>query len=282
MPTSGLSLVGFMEQLQAITHLRYTCVPTDPSDNALTAVWQGAKAKLLAAQTARAGNPNIQQIADQAYIQNFIRIPWVTAALQFYRTPYHFLLVEIDPLLSFQPVVSLDRVNHHFRSLPRAVGTSDLLPLCLPTVQPNEEMYMSPVLTSSQSVLIKSRNTGINKSDWGVFPFELNGFRAWLAGMRFHFSSPFLHVVRFNGKCYLSNGYHRAVGAKRAGATHIPCIFRDVSDYDSVGIRNDGSTFTAKELESSLPPNPPTVGHFNANLACDVRLRNISKILHVT
>lgn len=44
MPVPGLSLVGFMEEQAAIAYLRNRCIPPDPTDAALVAVWNTAKA----------------------------------------------------------------------------------------------------------------------------------------------------------------------------------------------------------------------------------------------
>jgi len=46
MPTTGLSLVGFMNEAQAIQHLSNACVPTNPDPVALTAEWQTAQGNL--------------------------------------------------------------------------------------------------------------------------------------------------------------------------------------------------------------------------------------------
>src|SRR5208282_2577442 len=98
-----------------------------------------------------------------------------------------------------------------------------------------------------------------------------------IAGIQFHSSMPFVHVVRYNGRCYLHNGFHRTVGVRKAGATHVPCILRDVNTISEVGI--DGDTFPVHLMESA---NPPTVGHFTQNRAWSVTLRNYSRILHVS
>jgi hypothetical protein len=223
MSSRGLSLVGFMDRLQAIAHLRFGCVPVDPSDAALSKEWQDAVTRLQSVKVQRAGNPDVKQIpgSDQSYIQDFVKEPLVSTALQMYRTPYQFLLIEIDPLLAFQHTVNLDRVDHHFRSVPSTVGTSDLMPVCLPIVQPDENFYHSLVLQNSQSVAIRSRNTGLRQTIAGIFPMEQNGYKLWMGGMQFAFSLPFVQVVNLNGRFYLSNGFHRVIGARKAGATHV-------------------------------------------------------------
>ena len=89
---------------------------------------------------------------------------------------------------------------------------------------------------------------------------------------------PFAQVVRFNGRCYLLNGYHRTVGAAQAGATHIPCIFRDVASALEAGV-NPPETFPLGLLESN---NPPTLGHFANGLAYAAQLKSVSRYMHVS
>ena len=61
MPTPGISLVGFLDQKDAVEHLQNTCIPPDNTQDALIAAWNAAKAR-LGAPFANAGNPNIRQI----------------------------------------------------------------------------------------------------------------------------------------------------------------------------------------------------------------------------
>ena len=44
MPRAGLSLLGFMDQNNALNYLRSWCVPVDDSDVALIAEWHAARA----------------------------------------------------------------------------------------------------------------------------------------------------------------------------------------------------------------------------------------------
>jgi hypothetical protein len=64
-----------------------------------------------------------------------------------------------------------------------------------------------------------------------------------------------------------------------AGATHIPCVFRDVPTSEMAGIRTDGRTFPLSLLESS---NPPTIGHFTSGRAYQIQLRAFSRIITVS
>lgn len=270
MATAGLSLVGFMDQLQAINHLRTACIPTDPSDAALTAIWSTAKGN-IGNPIPNCGNPDIQPIppANQPHIQQLLLSPWAQSVFQGPWVNATFQMVEIDPLLAYQFTIDSVRSNHHCSGLSNPPTVSELLPICLPLnpIPENFESWGTP-----QSAIIKSK--GLN-----LVPIGSGIFNAAFMGMSFGPALPFTHVVRHNGRCYLHNGFHRALGARLAGATHIPCVFRDVPDHASVGIKTDGATFSSTLLESN---NPPTLAHFTQGRACNVMIRSVSRVLHVS
>jgi hypothetical protein len=239
MPSAGLSLVGFMDEQEALTHLRTACVPSDPSDAALKAVWQAAQAQ-LGPSISNAGNPNVAAIpaAQAPHIVTLMQTPWAAQALQSTLQGSTFQMVEIDPLLAFQFTVDLDRSKHHCKGLSNPPTPDELMALCLPTAIIPESMQVQPL---PQSLLIKARCLNLKMLAQGFFP-QQNG--PTVAGVFVGLTLPLVHVVRLNGRCYLHNGFHRTVGAKLAGATHVPCIFRDVMDEAAAGIRADGSTFS--------------------------------------
>ncbi len=106
MPTSGLSLVGFLDEQAALQHLRFVCKPADPTDAALRTLWQTAAAQ-LGPPTPNAGNPNIQPIpqAHAAYVNQVCQTPWLDSLLKTQWKGSEFRLVEIAPLLAcvFRP-----------------------------------------------------------------------------------------------------------------------------------------------------------------------------------
>ncbi|WP_316234914.1 MULTISPECIES: hypothetical protein [unclassified Bradyrhizobium] len=269
MPTPGLSLLGFMDAQQAIAHLQSVCVCANPDPAILSAEWNQARARLGGA-IPRAGQPNLLPLPDRhaPYIAQLQSQPWCAATLAMW--PGHeFKLVEIDPLLAFQLTVDDRRSNHHCGSLVGTPILEELLPICLPLQQALEPFMAFQTQTS---VLLKSNSLNLQAFGGGVY-------NASFMGLQFGLSLPFIHVVRCNGRCYLHNGFHRALGIRRAGATHMPCVFRDVPDHAAVGIRTDGSTFSASLLESA---NPPTVGHFTRGRAWPVELKRLARYLHVS
>jgi len=145
-----------------------------------------------------------------------------------------------------------------------------MLPLCLPLTPPNEpfDTYYGP-----QSTILRSRSLNLR-------PIAAGMFNARFMGLEFQISLHFVHVVRHNGKCYLHNGFHRAYGLRKAGATHVPCLVRDVGSHAEVGINPNGAnTFSAQLLESN---DPPTLLHFTQGRAYPVQIRAMLRVLHVS
>jgi hypothetical protein len=262
-----------MAEPQAVEFLKSPCVPADPADAALRAIWQGAQAN-LGAPVANAGAPNVTPIpaAQAPHIVTLMQTPtFQQFALQFPNTI--FQMVEIDPLLAFQFSVDMDRSQSHCGALGNPPTADELMHCCLPIVVQPEPMQTR---LQQQSLLIKARSLNLRIIAQGWFP-QPNPPHA--AGVFFGPSFPYVHVVRLNGRYYLHNGFHRTVGARRAGATHIPCVVREVTDELAAGIQKDGTTFSSALLNSA---NPPTVGHYCNGRATAVRLRQHSRIMHLT
>ncbi len=278
MATAGLSLLGFMTQQGAIDHLLAHCVPANPDIHALIVEWQAAQARKGAPMAG--GNPNIQDIPaiNQPYIKTLMQQQWVAQFLA--SLPgVEFKLVEIDPLLTFHFMVDLNRSMDRCGALPQNPSVADLLPVCLPAKFVNEPINMVRLpegQTKQLSVgafLLTARSLNIRVVDAGYFPADNK------IGIQFGMAAPLVQVVRFNGRCYLHDGLHRTIGVRQRGATHIPCLFRDVQSAADVGLKSDRSTFTLPLLEFA---DAPTVGHFTQGRAYGVQLKRYNRIVHVT
>ncbi len=288
MPTPGLSLVGFIDhQAAALHHLRWGCVPNDGSDAALIAEWNAARAA-IGHPTPNAGNPQIQPIpaSHDAYVNELLQEKWVQSAFQIHNYRPEFRLVEIAPLLAYQFHVDADRSDQHCNALHNPT-LDQMLPICLPKQQlklQDQKPIISPL---AQSIVIKSRNLNVRQLTAGAFAYNQNGYESVVAGMQIHVALPFVHVVRLNGRCYLHNGYHRAYGLAKAGATHMPCFLRDAANEQDAGIVLEPQppqppvwqTFPSRILQAA---NAPTVGHFVDGRARQVNIRSVSRVLTVT
>jgi hypothetical protein len=276
MATKGLSLVGFMEKPRAIKYLRDVCAfQGDTSDARLGREWELAKAKLGGA-IPNAGNPQIQEMpsAHHEHIARLLSQDWLKRKLDDSLKGATFKLVELSPLLAMQFAVCTERSGDLCNSLSRPPSMEELLTLCLPIAQPHAPINVS---ANARSLHISSRNLSLRIAKDGVLEPKTDAGTLLHIGVHLDMPVPLLHVVRYQGKCYLHNGFHRAYGAQAAGVTHVPCIFREVDYPEDIGIADD--TFQLKELQSS---NPPTVGHFVPNRAYEVTLKSLTRVIHVS
>ncbi|MGC2520344.1 MAG: hypothetical protein WA373_14705 [Burkholderiales bacterium] len=259
-----------MDQQQAISHLKTACMLANQTDAALLAEWNSAKAKLGAAIPG-AGHPDIKEIPNEHtdYLQKLQQVDWVANSSQPGMGLHGatFKLIEIDPLLAYQFIVDTSRSGHHCDAFSKPPKMDELIPCCLPMVLPSGEYHYQ---VQPQSVIVTSRSLNLKMMGQGI--------TTNMAGINFGWLLPVVHVVRLHGRCYLHNGFHRAYGARLAGATHIPCVFRDVESAQAANII-PGATFDLPLLESD---NPPTVAHFSQGRAHSVTLRATTRILHVT
>lgn len=272
MPTPGLSLVGFMDQNRAIQHLALDCQAPSTDPAVLVAAWQAARQKLGAA-TPNAGAPEILPLpaAAQAHMTQFV-------ALMGGAPPgFHFQMVEIDPLLAYQFTVCKARSDSKCNGLTKPPTIAELLNLALPLAQPQEQFQPFP---GPKSILLKARSLNLRTQVQGFINMQLaGGANAQFLGVQFGVSAPMVHVVRYNGRCYLFNGFHRCLGARLAGATHIPCVFRDLTNANELGIVGNNGAFQLPLLESA---DPPTLGHYTQGRAWDVTLREFWRFIHVS
>lgn len=266
MPTAGLSLVGFMPREAAIRHLREACVAPDPSDAALEAEWLAAQAK-LGAPFANAGHPEILDLpAEASAHMAAVAAGWPEFFAQ--ANPV-FRLVEIAPLLAYQFIVDGPRSDQHCEPFSAPPTLDELLVASLPTAPTQEDIHSQQL---AQSVVLSARSLNVRMVAQGMIA-------PGIFGMQIDLSLPFVHVVKFNDRCYLHNGYHRAYSAAIQGATHIPCLYREVGFPASAGIKDDGTTFPLALLESD---NAPTLAHFSQARAHTVAIRATRRILHIS
>jgi hypothetical protein len=275
MPTNGLSLVGFMtDQQQAVNHLKTACVHGGKSDPQLIADWHTAQANLGTAFP-NAGKPTFQAFSatHQAHLQQLAQqLNQHPTFAPVFAQGASFQLVEIEPLLAFQLTVDADRSNYLCRNLSKPHPTiEELLAVALPLNPVLDEFFWN---AQPQSVIVTSRSSNLRLLGGGVSITP----SVSMAGIQFGILPPVVYVTQYNGRCYLSNGYHRAYGARLAGATHIPCLFQDVTDYHVTGIRDDGVTLPVPLLESA---NPPTTAHFTQGRAFSVGLRQTRTVINV-
>jgi hypothetical protein len=278
---------------RVIRHLRQRCVPNPvtKSDAELLADWKAAQEK-LGAPVQNAGFPDIQDLPGEAegYLGHLTQAPWYLEELRQFPRGAEPKFVEIDKLLAFSFSLDSTRADHHCEGVSRPPAFDETLRLCLPLRPPQENVtvHVLPEIGKwensayPKSAMIVAKGTNLRIGPQGVFNDAENNPQT--VGLRLGFGQPGVQVRRLNGRCYLSNGYHRALGLRKAGATHMPCTLVDVASEAEIGIV-PGGTFEGALLAS---PNPPALEHFTQGRALDVQIRaqrsilNVSWSLHLT
>lgn len=298
MPTPGLALIGFMDERFASGYLQSRCIPANRDPTAISVEWALARAK-NELPFEKAGQPDIRELPE----------PIVAQLLPFSQTQrfvelvgsnsWAFKLVEIDPLLAFQFQIDTSRAEELCRALASGVTIKQLADICLPT-QLEPIPYQLAGLENGVVIRTKSLNlrllragtigddptTGSYTAGTELGPGRCvrdvvigSRAQAHFAGIGFGPGVRLIQVARFDGKCYLRNGFHRAYGLRAAGATHMPCLLIDMPSFGEVGATGLPSTFGEALLRSA---NPPTLGHFTQGRAHPVQLRAMSRIIQVT
>lgn len=267
MAAPGLALVGFMQRDFAIHYMANECVPANADPAALEAEWLAAVGKIGAPQTT-AGLPNVRNLPapQQAHVQQIMAsADWQAT---FSANPnWEIKLVEVAPLLAYQFSILDGAASMHGSQLGLGPSLDDLLQTCLPLTATPENFTIAQ---TGNAALIQSRSLNLRPlSFWspqpGIIALQVGG------------ALPFVHVVRFNGRCFLHNGYHRAYAALMSGATEIPCIFRDVATEHEIGL--GPGTFDLALLQSA---NPPTLHHFTNGQAYPVDLVIKTRSIHIS
>lgn len=259
-----------MGQNEAINYLMSQCVWDNNTEENALKHWVAARDRLRPVPW-KPGYPEILDIPNEyhGYLERVIRYPMFQAVLE--GLSYSFKLVEIDPILSFQYHVVHD-IGEVASSAYRVESSLErVLEAALPLTPPKQEV----AVTQEFNAVTISAPT-LNLRLLGPVRGEQDG--AQLSGFAWSFGFPFIIVVRYEGRCYLKNGYHRTVAFRRLGLTHIPCLFLEGFDYSHTGAARPG--FFPKQV--MLSDSAPTVGHFAEDIAYPVQLRSLMKVIRIS
>lgn len=81
-----------------------------------------------------------------------------------------------------------------------------------------------------------------------------------------------VQVMQFNGRYYLRNGYHRVVGALRAGVMELPALVVDAIQPAEVELANMGAAGFGV-MHSMRLARPPLVSDFNGTGVVEISMR---------
>lgn len=277
-PLPALSLFGFYESQQGIHYLRNACV-RDRSRSEKEA-WQAARER-LGPPVADAGHPVCEPMDadDELYIDELRdRATLKHRFLPGELVGANFTWIEPTRIIAFQQHV-LDKRSD--RNIPGDIDVNDrrrLLEVCLPHEFPAVQ-YDKIELPGGGGVKVESDDLNFRfLADGGRL---VEGFddqsQQFVFGPGVGVGSPLVQAVRFDGRIYLRNGYHRVARLAQLGAERVPCMMFEVLDFSGVGAKPD-YFFSRTILEGS---NVPTIGHFTRERATAVQLRAVGTRLIV-
>jgi len=139
--------------------------------------------------------------------------------------PWRFAAVPVASLIAVQAHLHF---THALRRAGAQPGTADVLELCLP-VQPEALELWGGVTRGdppSVSLMTRDPNVQITAAKMETQPLRVT----FTIGK----TALFLQVARLDGRLYLKNGTHRAVGLAAAGVRLLPCVLVDVADVDGL------------------------------------------------
>ena len=271
MPIPGISLLGFMERRTALNYLRQSCYLPGRSETQLKLLWQAA-GQQRGEVVGTPGDPELLDLPSSAdphvaAVMAHARFPETCAGM-----PHTFRLVEIHPLLAFQFHV----LDNAIAVCDPANGVPDLatmLDICLPLTE--RIVSVSPAALTGDGFVIRSDD--MNARPLEIIPGADHHGRP-VVGFSIAERSAFVHVVRWGGRAFLKNGYHRARALALAGVTHMPAIVLDATRFDEVGLPGKGFSFDQSTLAKR---DAPTCGHLVDGRAYAVPIRRHGHVIEV-
>ena len=166
----------------------------------------------------------------ESYVEELRRNP---AALVYFDQGFQVKIAHIDRICGFQPVIFTDsacsRVGAHD---PRdLVGIAEV---SLPRVQPQairaqfDPLRRSWIIASANPNLRVLTQVALRVSNAPDGSLRLDESGVPVLGFAVAIGESFMQVGRFQGRYYLRDGYHRALGFLLQGITRVPVFVRDV------------------------------------------------------
>ncbi len=189
-------------------------------------------------------------------------------------------VVDLRKVISFQKIIYVDGLDER---LAGASSTEGLYELCIPETQPPPPSGAFTD-TDSKGFTISSFNpnlriaggqlTGADVSPGpGVPPVRMQAVTLLV-----YMGTSYLQVVRYRGRSFIRDGYHRAAGLLKLGIYDVPCIFIEAESFEQVGA--PAGAFTYEVLYGE---RPPLVQDFwQASVAADVSQVAVRKVIRIT
>lgn len=156
----------------------------------------------------------------------------------FMAVPVEIGMVELDRLIVWQTLVSLEHTDRLKRQLQPEADAETLFRFCLPYDHPMAEHRSAK--TSDHSFVFTSRSTDLRFLDAVLLrPNQLVNYPSYgpIAGvvaLVVGYGSNYLNAIATEGRIVLNNGNHRAYALRALGITHAPCLIQKVDTREEL------------------------------------------------
>ena len=189
-------------------------------------------------------------------------------------------MVDLRNVLSFQKAVATETLNDRVSSAGQLDG---LFELCLPasSAPPPQGVISDPSGKGfTMSALNPNlRHAGSNISNAmvapapGMSPVPMQAITLFV-----NMGGSFLQVARYKGRCFIRDGYHRAVGLLRAKIPIVPCIFIEARSFEELSCPPGSLTY-----EVLYGERPPTIADFlDDGVSADGVQIAVRKVVRIT
>jgi len=227
-------LLGWLPEQEAVRHLLGRN-PAPPDD--LTAIREQiarARASVQSRPKAAAGDPVVDE-GDRSLLDQVAARPELRASIP--DAPWTIEWVDMTRVMSIQKMITTDGLDL------RVAGVKDdpmaLVELCLPAGQPVAPLggFMDQdglgFTTSSLNPNLRLAGSQVSEAlvspSPSVPPQKMQAITFFVS-----LNTSYVQVARYQGRCFLRDGYHRAVGLLRAGTTRVPAVVIDAPTFQYV------------------------------------------------
>src|SRR5260370_6697528 len=275
----GRALFGFMNEQDAANFLSGMCVIQDQDEfESYKKKWAPA-AESASQLKLRVLSPVNQRELPQSHSEYLKQLTASAGFRQVFGTNFAVREVELARVIAFQRHIDTEYAEELANKM--ASDDKSVLECCLPLAF-KQELQISfdqtvPGVTFS-SVSPKLQLGGLQIIGVGGPEVTIGGHRVQQVGVMFLIVTQpnCVHVVRYESRYFLKNGYHRAYAALLSNRSNIPAVVSRAQDFLTVGALNP--TFFSRELLLSAAP-PLLCDFLNEKIAVDVTLKPMRKIL---
>jgi hypothetical protein len=192
---------------------------------------------------------------------------------------WRIAVVDLRKVLSFQKIVEVEGIEERLGSLD---DYGRLVDLCLPRRQP---VPPSGALSDpdGKGFTISSVNPNLRIAGGQLAEAVVSpqpgapSVRMQAVTFLVFFGASYLQVVKYKGRSFVRDGYHRAAGLIRRGIFEVPCVLIEADSFEQLGAPQGSFTY-----EVLFGDHPPELRHFwDDTVAADVDRIAVRKVVRI-